>query len=94
MTFQHDEGRSVCSSGSVIPILLEVLARALRKRLETFFRSLELPEQSTGLFSAILLHQRANASLPPWPHSGLSMLEKHWIGESKLRIFRFSEVAY
>ena len=41
---------------------------------------------------AILLHQFANPCFPPWPHSGLGVLQKNWVSESRLRIPRFSEV--
>ncbi len=72
---------------------LAVSARLNLQPLKPFLRCFELPEKSAGLFSTILFYQSANARLPPWPNSGLSMLEKHWIRESRPRIFRFSEVA-
>ena len=74
-------------------LLLDDWAGSVRTTLEALFRCFELPEQSTGFFSAILFDQCTNAILPPWPNTGLSMLEKYWISESRLRILRFCEVA-
>ena len=68
-------------------------SRDQQSRLEALFRCLELSEQSSCFFSAILPYQVANSSFPPRPNSGLGMLEKHGINESRSRFFRFSEVA-
>ena len=69
-------------------------SRPIRLRfLESSFRRLEFSEQCSRIFRPILLHQLMNASFPPRSNPGFSMLQKHWISESWLRIFRFSEVA-
>ena len=78
---------------SIQGVGLTIELGSVRSTLETLFRCFELSEQSTGFFSTILIDQCTNASLPPWPNAGLSMLEKHWINELRLRVLRFCEVA-
>ena len=76
-------------------ILPSARSRPIRFRfLESSFRRLEFSEQCSRIFRPILLHQLMNASFPPRSNPGFSMLQKHWIRESWLRIFRFSEVAF